>query len=202
MDPVAIIAQFYRRGGRSYEILCRHGEVVAEKALMAADAVSGQIPDREFIYQAAMLHDVGIFMTDCPGLGCHGFHPYICHGILGARLLFEAGLSRHGLVCERHVGVGITAEDVRRQGLPLPERDMTPQSLEEIIVCYADKFFSKNGKAQEPLSMEEILHGLGRYGPDKTERFCRWAARFGPEGSLSGSGRPSRSASGRKTCEQ
>ncbi len=197
MDPIAFIERFYRRGERCYEILCRHGEAVAEKALAAADAVSDQNPDREFIYQSAMLHDVGIFLTDCPGLGCHGIHPYVCHGILGAGLLSEAGLVRHSRVCERHVGAGITVKDVRRQGLPLPERDMTPQTLEEIIVCYADKFFSKSEAAQKPWPMETILQSLRRFGPDKAERFDRWAAIFDPDLSLTGSGRPSRSASER-----
>lgn len=202
MDPIAFIAGVYRRGERAYEVLCRHGEAVAEKALSAANAVSDQNPDREFIYQTAMLHDIGIFMTDCPGLGCQGIHPYVCHGILGARLLSEAGLERHSRVCERHVGVGITATDVRRQGLPLPERDMIPQTLEETIVCYADKFFSKNSAAQRPLSVEVILRRLHCFGPDKADRFFRWAAIFEPGGSPTESGGPSRSAFGRKTCER
>ena len=92
-----------------------------------------------------MLHDIGIFMTRTPELGCHGKHPYICHGILGSDLLKKEGQPELALVCERHVGVGISKADIHRHRLQLPKRDMIPVSIEEQIVCYADKFFSKNG---------------------------------------------------------
>ena len=95
--------------------------------------------------EAAMLHDIGIFLTHAPSLGCNGPHPYLKHGHLGCKLLEKEGLPKHALVCERHVGVGITRKDVLDHKLPLPAKDMLPLSLEEKIICYADKFFSKNG---------------------------------------------------------
>jgi len=83
------------------------------------------------------------------------------------------------LRCERHVGVGITPEDIDRQGLPLPRRDMRPVSIEEQIICYADKFFSKNGTTpDQEKTVEEITDKLETYGPDKTARFKSWAAMF------------------------
>jgi uncharacterized protein len=127
-----------------------------------------------------MLHDIGIFRTDSPVLGCHGSEPYIRHGVLGREILDALGYPRHGLVCERHVGVGISAADVRRWGLPLPERDMRPVSIEEEIVCYADKFFSKDGGgASSEKSVAEIAASLGLYGAEQADRFLRWVDRFG-----------------------
>ena len=180
MNPVNILAEFYDRRSKAFKILVDHGEQVAQKALLAAERVCHLKPDLEFIENAAMLHDIGIRETDSPGLGCSGKHPYICHGILGRKMLMNIGEPTYGLICERHVGVGISADDVRRHNLPLPVRDMLPVSIEEQIICYADKFFSKNGNGMqtEERSVEKIIYGLKRYGPDKIKRFQSWVEMF------------------------
>lgn len=180
MDPVAIIERHYAPASKSHRILLQHGRLVAEKALAAAARVPHLAPDRAFVESAALLHDIGIFLTDSPILDCHGREPYIRHGILGREILEALGLPRHGLVCERHVGVGLSAEDIRRTGLPLPGRDMRPVTVEEQIICYADKFFSKNG-GEPPCekSVAEIVASLRPYGKDKVERFMGWVELFG-----------------------
>jgi len=178
MNPEAVLKACYRPSSRAYRILAKHGRLVARKALQAA-AASRLNPDLDFIRQAAVLHDIGIGFTDAPNLGCTGEYPYICHGYLGCELLERAGYPRHALVCERHVGVGISRMDIVNQGLPLPLRDMRPVTIEEQIICYADKFFSKNGSsAAQEKSLDEITRGLARYGDDKVEKFVQWAALF------------------------
>ena len=180
MDAEAILKSHYPPSSRAYHILMEHGRLVARKALEAAEAVSHLAPDREFIRQAAFLHDIGIRFTEAPSLGCTGRYPYICHGYLGRELLEKEGYPRHALVCERHVGVGLSRQDILRQGLPLPLRDMLPVTIEEQIICYADKFFSKNGAAApRGKSLAEITHSLARHGADKAEKFMQWAAMFG-----------------------
>ena len=88
--------------------------------------------DIEFVEEAAMLHDIGMCRTDAPGIHCHGTEPYILHGILGRKMLDGMGLFRHGRVCERHTGAGITAAEIIAQHLPIdPPRDLLPESLEE-----------------------------------------------------------------------
>ena len=179
MDPVEIIKEYYNPGSRVYNTLVRHGMNVARKAVEAASNVPHLNPDLNFIQEAAMLHDIAIFLTNTPELDCSGTYPYICHGYLGREILINIGLPRHALVCERHVGVGITAEEIRRQQLPLPERDMVPVTIEEQIVCFADKFFSKNGlKAEKEKPVEKILRKLSKYGPDKVETFQSWVHLF------------------------
>jgi uncharacterized protein len=180
MNPTDILAEYYDRGSELFELLVAHGEQVARKAVKAAEQVANLKPDLGFIVKAAMLHDIGILDTDSPGLGCSGKHPYICHGILGRELMDNIGLPEYGLICERHVGVGISAENVRDFNLPLPERDMVPVTIEEQIICYADKFFSKNGNGMktEENSVEKIIRGLKRYGPDKVKRFQSWVEMF------------------------
>ena len=180
MNPLEIIAEFYEPGSESFQILVKHGQQVANKAIDVAKRVPHLKPNLKFINEAAMLHDVGIFETNTPELGCSGKHPYVCHGCLGRKILEKKGLPQHALVCERHVGIGITAEEIKLNHLPLPQRDMVPISIEEQIICFADKFFSKNGKMDRcEKSVEDILNTLKRYGPEKVSRFQKWMHIFG-----------------------
>ena len=173
MRPLDIITRYYDPSTRAFRILREHGELVAERSLKAAARVGHLKPDLAFIRDAAMLHDIAIFLTDSPGIGCHGAEPYVRHGILGRDILDALGMPSHGLVCERHVGVGISAEDIRCFNLPLPVRDMRPVTIEEQIICYADKFFSKINNQSEH-TLVEVLADLARYGQDKVERFLAW----------------------------
>ncbi len=142
-------------------------------------AVPDLQPDPVFIEEAAMLHDIGILLTDELRLGCHGSDPYICHGVLGRRILEDEGLPRHALVCERHIGVGLTHQEIKRQQLPLPMRDMLPMTIEEKLVCLADKFFSKKqGSLKTEKPLEAIRREAGRYGPENLKRLEALLALF------------------------
>lgn len=180
MNPIDIIAEYYDPTSKAFEILVQHGKQVAQKALICAEKVAALKPNKDFLEKAAMLHDIGIFMTNSSGFGCHGKHPYICHGVIGAELLVEKRLPEYAHICERHVGVGISAADIRRFKLPLPQRDMLPVTIEEQIICYADKFFSKNGKSSRnsEKSIKKISASLARYGPNKVQRFQAWVKMF------------------------
>ena len=144
MDPISVIQQHYRSDSQAYTVLMRHSEYVVEKALKAAAHVKHLKPDTRFIEEAGMLHDIGIIQTHAPQMGCFGDYPYICHGYLGRAMVEKAGFPKHARVCECHVGVGLSVKDIRKQKLPLPERDMRPVTLEEQIICFADKFYSKS----------------------------------------------------------
>lgn len=170
-DPESIISQYYPSGSPTRDLLLRHGELVGQKALNILARAPWFAADHDFIFQAAMLHDIGIYRTRCPELGCHGSLPYVCHGVEGRAILGSLGFAHHGLVCERHVGVGITARQIVRQQLDLPHRDMLPVSLEEQLICYADKFFSKTDNGRHEKNVDEIIAGLNRYGPSMTDRF-------------------------------
>ena len=177
MDPRQILYQHYPSDSHLARTLLHHSEQVRDKALEVAREVAHLNPDRAFIAEAAMLHDIGIYRTAAAALGCRGEAPYICHGIIGRRILEEYGLADHALVCERHVGVGISEQEIRARNLPLPARDMLPVSLEEIIICYADKFYSKSngGTAHRP---EEIVAQLQSFGQEQADRFLAWHRSF------------------------
>lgn len=178
MKPLDLIAKYYKKNSIAYRILTAHSELVAKKALKTAKK-SGLNLDMDFIYEAALLHDIGIIFTNAPDIGCNGDKPYICHGYLGRQLLEKEGLPVHALVCERHTGTGLTAEEIEEKNLPLPKRDMLPVSMEEQIICYADKFFSKDPKKlfkeKSPAKVEKMMEKFGNF---HVSRFKEWHKAF------------------------
>lgn len=180
MDPFSLIEKFYPRGSTLYQRLIQHSRQVTLKSLEIADSLKTLQPDRDFIEKAALLHDIGIFLTDAPSIGCTGDKPYICHGYLGRELLDKEGLPKaFGRVCERHTGAGITKENILSNQLPLPPRDMVPVTLEEKIICVADKYFSKSpNKTSRPVTTQMVIENLKKLNMGHAERFCAWAEEF------------------------
>lgn len=178
IDYNSIIDKYYNDNSRLREILTTHSRLVADKALRCALYRNLDI-DREFVEEAAMLHDIGIFRCSAPDIHCFGSLPYICHGVEGRTILEAEGLHRHALVCERHTGAGLSVDDIKSQNLPLPLRDMTPQSLEEKLICYADKFFSKSGNIRNEKPFERVLASMERHGKETAERFLALHRLFG-----------------------
>ena len=180
MDSIRLLQKYYKPDSKAYNILLVHSMAVTKKALAVAEKVPHLSPDREFISEAGMLHDIGIFLTNAPEIDCNGTRPYICHGYLGRELLEKEGFPKHALVCERHVGVGLSIKDIEDQKLELPKRDMRPVTIEEEIVCCSDKFFSKNsdGGVKEK-SVEQILLGIRKHNEDGVIKFKEWMIKFG-----------------------
>ncbi len=176
MNHLAIIEKYYDPKSELYRILVTHSVLVTAKALELAQRYVKNHPkakiDVEFIEEAAMLHDIGIFRCHSPEIMCVGSEPYIRHGIIGRKILEEEGFPRQALVCERHTGVGLTREDVIEQDLPLPERDFMPLSIEEKLICLADKYYSKNPKRLfKEKSLRKIEKNLKKRGSHIVRRF-------------------------------
>ena len=177
MDVQAIFNKYYQPGTPLYNSVWSHSRLVADKALQLAQAHPELEIDLNFVYEAAMIHDIGVFLTNAPSIYCTGDQPYICHGVLGAELMRADGYPRHALVCERHTGTGLTVADIIAQNLPLPHRDMCPVSLEEKLVCFADKFYSKSNPDREK-PLDKVRKSVARYGEDSLRRFEEMAALF------------------------
>lgn len=177
MDYQKIIDKYYPGDSLLRDILMRHSRDVADRALSIADRHPEFGLDRAFLEEAAMLHDIGVFRTDAPGIECFGDEPYICHGIIGAEIMRGEGYARHARVCERHTGTGITREAIVERGLPLPHRDFLPETLEEQVVCYADKFFSQS-HLERVRTVEQAAESLEKFGQEGVSRFMKWAGMF------------------------
>jgi len=173
-----VIDKYYPPGTPRRVIYMRHCEAVAQLAL---DVAAARRLDLEpaAIREAAMLHDIGIFLTDAPDIGCNGHEPYILHGVLGAEVIRREGLGEeYARVAERHTGAGITPEDIERQSLPLPPGDYMPETLLERLVCYADKFYSKSGDMRRK-PLERVIASMERISTSTLARFMALHAEFG-----------------------
>ena len=156
MDYLSIINKYYPDDNALRHILLKHSKDVARKALLIAERHPELQLDRQFIEEAAMLHDLGIFLCHAPTIECFGTEPYICHGRLGAELLRAAGYPAHARVCERHTGAGLSREDIVRQALPLPHEDFI----------------------DDEKTSEQAERSLAKFGEAGLERFRAWEKMF------------------------
>lgn len=175
-----IIDKYFPEGSPARRYYISHVESVTKMALDICDKNPALRADRELVETAAMLHDVGICKVNAPDIGCHGDAPYIQHGILGAEIVRNEGFPEIGDFCENHIGVGgFSKEYIVENRLPLPPRDMIPTTIEEKIVAFADKFFSKSAKSlTAPKKMEEIRRDAAKYGAEKVALFDEWLKMF------------------------
>ena len=144
-----------------------------------ADAI-----DYQFLQEACMLHDCGIIYVDAPSIYCFGTEPYLKHGELGANYLRGIDKKRYARaarVCERHIGTGLTAEEILAGNLPLAPRDLLPETLEEKLVCFADNFYSKDpSKLKDKKSFERVAASTAKFGSKPLERLMMLKETFEP----------------------
>ena len=184
VDYKALIEKYCAGNFELQHILLTHSRQVANRALAIQQlhpewVEQGEV-DPVFVEEAAMLHDIGVVLCDAPKIHCLGEHAYIEHGYLGAEILRREGLPKHAHIAERHTGTGITIEQIMREQLPIPLQDYTPRTLEERLICYADKFYSKT-KLGEDKPMTKIRQHLWKYGSDTVFRFDVMQRLFEPQ---------------------
>ncbi len=163
MDYLSIIDKYYPADDELRRILMIHSRQVADRCL-AIVAKHKELPvDVQFMEEAAMLHDIGIYRCDAPGIHCHGTEPYLRHGPIGGEILRAEGFPRHARVAERHTGTGLPGYE--------------PETLEEQIICYADKFYSKS-RLDRVLTVAETAQSLEKFGHEGVLKFLAWAECF------------------------
>lgn len=197
MNYLDIIHHFYPEDTPLRRLLLLHSECVRNKALALLEGSSfrDQQPSTtlnlDLVIAGSMLHDIGICATHAPGILCEGTKSYICHGTIGARMLRQlvaegsfsaedaAMLEACARICERHTGAGLTRQDILSKGLPIePAVDLLPETLEEQLVCLADKFFSKSGDPRNEKSLEHVRRSMMKFGADSLARFDALCSTF------------------------
>ena len=173
----SLIEKYYPADDDLRRLLLQHSRQVADMCLAVCTRHSELTLDRRFVEEAAMLHDIGIRWCHAPGIHCFGEEPYLRHGLIGGGVLREEGHPRHARVCERHTGAGITKRQIEERRLPMPSADYMPETPEEQLVCYADKFFSKS-HPERTLTAEQAAKSLEPFGRDGVERFMHWHRLF------------------------
>ena len=164
------------------KLLITHSTCVAKKALkVVEDCHLFDQVDAQFLIDASMLHDIGVVECNAPGIYCYGMCPYLQHGLAGAEIVSREGLDpRFADVCRNHIGAGLTAKEIMAAGLPLPDEDFLPQTLEEKLICYADSFFSKSKKPDKEKSLEAVEVAMKRHGDGVLRRFLELEKLFTP----------------------
>ena len=206
MDYLALLHRYYPEDNALRRMLLHHSRQVCARALQIVERHPELGANRHLVEAGAMLHDIGIFLTDAPGTNCHSTAHYILHGSLGAQLLrneakqlkkekqqaeqlneeqlqaiqlqeelhFYEALAR---ICERHTGTGLTRQTIIERGLPDPQQDLLPETIEEQIICYADKFYSKSHLERER-TIPQTLQSLEKFGDEGVEKFRHWTELF------------------------
>jgi uncharacterized protein len=122
-DTALALLEAHGRGGAW---MC-HCRAVAEHAAVLGRALARRHSvDHDFLWRAALLHDIGRSVT----------HDPVGHGVEGHKLLSGLGFEREAQLCASHVLFGLEACEAAQFGLP--ERAHLPEGLEERIVTLVD----------------------------------------------------------------
>lgn len=141
--------QFLRDAGCRENVI-RHVEAVTELAVEIAKACKekGYSVDLKLVEIGALLHDIGRSKT-------HSVH----HAVVGAEIAASLNMPEPVLsIIKRHVGGGISSTEAKKLGW---QKDIyIPQTLEEKIVCYADKLIAGSRRVPIEDTIEELSREL------------------------------------------
>jgi uncharacterized protein len=159
------------------DLVYTHCRIVCEVAEQLHLGAGAGI-DIGLVRAGSLLHDIGVYrLYGDDGRLDHA--NYLRHGLLGYELLGEEGFPeeiRRFASC--HTGVGLSREDVIRQGLPLPPADYLAETGEETLVMYADKFHSKTTPPTF-VTARTYAASVRRFGEEKAATFASMHALFG-----------------------
>lgn len=190
-DEIRALHERHAPSSPAFELVYGHCVIVCEIAEQLL-ARSAEDLDAGLVRAGSLLHDIGVYRLYGPD-GRLDHANYIRHGLLGHELLAEEGLPEALCrFCSRHTGVGLTRDDVRTQHLPLPVADYVPETDEELLVTYADKFHSKTDPPTF-VTAASYTASIRRFGADKAAAFASLRERFGePQGTTAPKNRLSR----------
>ena len=164
----------------AYRIYVPHVTLVTAKAIKIAKKLKLKPEQIRFIEEAGMLHDIGIIKVKSIKIGCLGELPYIQHIVEGRKILEAEGLPLHAKIAENHIGVGgLTKDEIIKNKLLLPQRDMLCETIEEKIISYADLFYSKNPKRIfMEKSIKVVKAKVKGLGDRQQKLFDKWYKQF------------------------
>jgi uncharacterized protein len=126
---ILVLHEKYAPTPEALDLVYTHCQIVCAIAEQL-HARSGADVDIDLVRAGSLLHDIGVYrLYDDAGQLDHA--NYIRHGVLGHELLLEEGFPEEiGRFASCHTGVGLSREDVIRQGLPLPPADYLADAIE------------------------------------------------------------------------
>lgn len=153
-----------------------HCAIVAEIAEWCVNNADIQDVDKELLQAACLLHDIGtyVYFTDDAHIMNERLYPQ--HAVFGAGLLRGEGLPEIADLVETHVLLGLSKKEILEKPWPLPARDYVPETIEGRLLCYADRFHSKNPTFND---FESFADRLQKDLPEQAEKFRAWSKEFG-----------------------
>jgi len=113
----------------------------------------GHDVDVELVEIGSILHDIGRSKTHDTD-----------HGAVGGEMVRQLGIAEPvARIVDRHIGAGIPEDEARALGLP--EGVYVPETLEEKIVCYADKLIAGWREVDISVTVEDFTEKMGRGHP-------------------------------------
>ncbi|HEY8482447.1 MAG TPA: HD domain-containing protein [Spirillospora sp.] len=176
-EEIRALHEKYAPDGEAFDLVWTHCVIVCEIAEQLVDAGRLDV-NRDLVRAGCLLHDVGVYrLPDMSG----EFDPkqYVRHGVLGYELLRDEGLPEELCrFCSHHTGMGLTRDDIEREGLPVPPGDYVAETDEERLVMYADKFHSKTSPPVF-VSADSFAAHVRRFGENKVATFKEMRGAFG-----------------------
>lgn len=144
----AEVISLFKKLGLPHNII-NHVQAVTRKAIKMSHNIKILPINLKLVKIGALLHDIG-------RLKSHNFD----HSELGGEIIRNLGFSEKlARIAETHILGGLTREDAVELGLT--PKDYMPRSIEEKIVCLADKYH------------------IGTKKVSINKRFQKWFDRFG-----------------------
>lgn len=109
--------------------------------------------DMELVEIGAILHDIGRSKT-------HG----VDHAAVGGKMVRQLGIAEPvARIVDRHIGAGIPEDEAKALGLP--DGVYVPETLEEKIVCYADKLIAGWREVDISVTIDDFAEKMGSDHP-------------------------------------
>jgi uncharacterized protein len=113
----------------------------------------GHTVDVELVEIGAILHDIGRSKTHETD-----------HAAVGGEMVRQLGIAEPvARIVDRHIGAGIPEAEAKALGLP--EGVYVPETLEEKIVCYADKLIAGWREVDISVTVDDFAEKMGRDHP-------------------------------------
>lgn len=113
--------------------------------------------DTDFLWSAALLHDIGRYVT----------HDPVRHGVAGYNLMMELGHPEEAHVCASHILFGLRANEAASFGLPC--ESFAPRRMEEVLVTLIDYMIEHD----RPVTLTERFSSLRKRNADNEFFYSR-----------------------------
>lgn len=109
--------------------------------------------DMELVEIGAILHDIGRSKTHDAD-----------HAAVGGNMVRQLSIAEPvARIVDRHIGAGIPADEAKALGLP--DGVYVPETLEEKIVCYADKLIAGWREVDISVTIDDFAEKMGSDHP-------------------------------------